>query len=145
MLVWLGPSPVDYQSNLALKLLGDYLTASATSPMQKAFIEIPKPFATSISFYASDRMNKNELQCYIADVPTKHLNNLGDMVKSKMAEIAKTQAIDMDRMGIVLRRDKRKLLNYMETNVTGVLEDAIIGGTSGTPYLDCANDRLLVR
>jgi hypothetical protein len=36
----------------------------------------------------------------------------------------------MERLGLVLRRSKRKLLEYMETNVSGVLSDVIIAGKS---------------
>ncbi|ORY30613.1 cytoplasm protein, partial [Naematelia encephala] len=126
-MVWLGPQPTDYRTNLALKLLGSYLTDSATSPLQKHFVEIPKPLCTGIDFYSEDRVNKNELQCFIADVPAKYLESIGDMINEKLREIAGKEDIDMERMGLVLRRDKRKLLNYMETSVSSVLANAVIG------------------
>lgn len=129
-IVWLGAPPTDYRTNLALKLVGNYLTQSATAPLQKEFIEIPKPYTTSIGIYSEDKVNKNELQMAMFDVPTKHLNDIADLVRGKLAKIVKTEGIDMDRMGLILRRDKRKLLNYMETSVSSVLSDAVIGGKS---------------
>jgi hypothetical protein len=126
---WLGPSPTDYRTNLALKILGDYLTHSPTSPLQKEFVEIPKPFCTGISFYNEDRVNKNELGVAVWDVPTKHLMTMGQMLVDKMRRIVVEEGIDMVRIELVLRMDKRKLLEQMESDVSGVLSDVVIGGT----------------
>lgn len=128
MIMWFGPSAIDYRTNVALKILASYLAHSPTSPLQKEFIEIPKPYATSIDFYSEDRVKKNECLCIVSDVPVKHLETIGEMVKGKMRTISEKEGIDMERMGLVLRRDRRKLLNYMETSVSSVLSDAIIGG-----------------
>ncbi|WWC88419.1 uncharacterized protein L201_003330 [Kwoniella dendrophila CBS 6074] len=126
-LTYLGPSPMDYFTNTAIKILTNYLSVSATSPLSKEFIEIAKPFCTSISFYSSDRVNHNELQVDISDVPSKHLQSIGDKLKDKLAKTVQEEGIDMERMGRVLRRDKRKLLDYMESRATDVLADAVIG------------------
>jgi len=125
---YLGPPPTDYLTNLAVKLLSNYLTSSATAPLQKEFVEIPKPLTTGIGFYTEDRVNKNEITGYASDVPAKHLETLGDAIKEKLSKIVKEEGIDMERMGLVIRRDKRKLLNSMESNVSGILADAVIGG-----------------
>ncbi|KAK4688517.1 presequence protease, partial [Tremellales sp. Uapishka_1] len=126
-IVFLGPPPTDYLENTALDILATYLTSSATAPIQKEFIEIPKPLATSIGFYSEDRVNKNEYTCYISDVPAKHLMEIGPLLKAKLQKIVDQEGIDMERMGLVLRRDKRKMLNRMETSITDVLCDAVIG------------------
>ena len=125
---FLGPSPIDYRENLAIKLLGEYLTDSATAPLQKEFVEIAKPYCTGIGLYSEDRVNKNELTCYASDVPAKHLDTIGGMIRDKMGKIVSDEGIDMDRMASVIRRDKRKLLNSMESSVSAVLSDAVIGG-----------------
>jgi len=127
-ITYLGASPTDYLTSSALKILNTYLTHSAAAPLQKEFIEIPKPFCTGIGFYSEDRVNKNELTCYIQDIPVKHLDTIQGMIHDKMKSILDKEGIDMERMGLVLRRDKRKLLNYMETSVSSVLSDAVIGG-----------------
>ncbi|KAK8858824.1 hypothetical protein IAR55_003054 [Kwoniella newhampshirensis] len=126
-ITYLGAAPADYRTNTALSILGTYLTHSATSPLSKEFIEIPKPYCTSFSFYSSDRVNKNELQVDISDIPAKHLEVMADLFKESLKKIVQKEGIDMDRMGRVLRRDKRKLLDYMESRVTDVLADAVIG------------------
>lgn len=138
---WLGPPPMDYGANLALSLINKYLTHSATAPLQKAFVEIAKPYCTGISFYAEDRVNKNELSCYISDVPMKHLDTMRDLFMDKLKTIVQEGKIDMDKMGLLIRRDKRKLLNGMETGISSTLADAAIGGES---ILDVA-DRFPLR
>lgn len=125
---WLGPGPMDYKAGLALKILGDYLTASATSPLQKEFVEIPKPYCSSIGFYSEDRVNKNELSCFVPDVPVKYGEKMTEMIVEKMRKIVQDEGIDMEKMGLVIRRDKRRLLNAMETSVSSVLADGAIGG-----------------
>jgi len=125
---WLGPPPTDYRTNSAIRLLNNYLTSSATAPLQKEFIEIPKPYTTSIGFYSEDRVNHNELSMGIFDVPTKHLNDIADLVRAKLAKIVKEEGIDMERMALILRRDKRKIINTMETSVSDSLSNAVIGG-----------------
>lgn len=125
---WLGPGPMDYRSGLALKLLGDYLTSSATAPLQKEFVEIPKPYCSSIGFYSEDRVNKNELSCFIADVPVKYGEKMIGMVVDKLKKIVSDEGIDMEKMALIIRRDKRKLLDGMETSVSSTLADCAIGG-----------------
>ncbi|WRT68029.1 uncharacterized protein IL334_005004 [Kwoniella shivajii] len=126
-LTYLGPSPTDYFTNTAINVLTDYLSLSATAPLSKEFIEIPKPYCTSIDFYSSDRVNHNEVQVYIADVPAKHLQSMGQKFKDALTKTVKEKDIDMERMGRILRRDKRKLLDYMESRATDTLADAVIG------------------
>ncbi|WVR06565.1 hypothetical protein IAU60_003596 [Kwoniella sp. DSM 27419] len=126
-IMYLGPAPTDYFGNTALKILGSYLSSSATSPLSKEFIEIPKPLCTSFGFYSSDRVNSNELEIGISDVPAKHLETIADKFREKLGKVAAEEGIDMERMGRVLRRDKRKLLDYMESRATDVLADAVIG------------------
>lgn len=140
-IIWLGAPPTDYRTNTALKLIGNYLTQSATAPLQKEFIEIPKPFTTAIGIYSDDKVNQNELQMAMFDVPAKHLNDIADMIRAKLANIVKEEGIDMERMGLIMRRDKRKLLNIMETSVSSVLSDAVIGGESDLPEEPIADDQ----
>ena len=127
---FLGPPPTDYRSNLAIKLLGRYLTDTPTSPLQKKFVEIKQPLCTGIGIYSEDRVNKNEITLYLTDVPAKYLEVLGSDVLRELESIVKTNGIDMERMERVIRRDQRKLLNAMETSVSSVLSDAVIGGES---------------
>ena len=123
--IWLGPSPTDFRTNLGLKILGDYLTYSATSPLSQAFIEIPKPMASDISFDSQERTGRNELWCTISDVPTKHLQTLPETLMQELRSILQ-EGIEMDRMASMLRRDKRSLLELMESRRSRTLSSVFI-------------------
>lgn len=126
MSVWLGPAPTNFLDNLALDVVGTYLTHSATSPLQKEFIEIPEPLSTYIGFYTDGRVNHNELMLTASDVPKKHLETFPDLVKAKLKKIVTEEGIDMERMNSVIRREKRAMLNRTETSVSSVLSDVVI-------------------
>lgn len=126
--VWFGFEPTDYRSNLAIDLLTSYLTYSATSPLSKEYIEIPKPYCTSIGFYSADRVTKNEIQLWISDVPTKHLDSIAEKVKASIKAIVDRKQLDMERMAMMIRRSRRKVLKSMESGVSNVLANVVIGG-----------------
>jgi Zn-dependent M16 (insulinase) family peptidase len=138
---WLGYSPTDNLAGMAIGILGSYLADSTASPLQKAFVDIPEPLATSIGIYTSDRATKAEMTLYISDVPAEELETIGDKVKGVLKDIVDNNAIDMERIGLVLRRDKRKMLNAMETSATDVLADCVVNGML-TLLLDLGTDRL---
>lgn len=50
MITWVGPEITDRVTGEALSVLGTYLTDSAVSPIQKAFVERDDPYATGQSF-----------------------------------------------------------------------------------------------
>ncbi|WVO17244.1 hypothetical protein L204_104936 [Cryptococcus depauperatus] len=124
---FLGPPPTDHLTKLALSILNNYLTESATSPLSKEFIEIPKPLCTAFSFLPSDRVNRNKITIFIYDVPMRRLEQIEGLFKAKLKNIVEKEGIDMDRMQRILKRDERRLSDYMESFVSSVLSKAIIG------------------
>lgn len=46
MISWIGVAHNDFLTDLALELLGVYLTDSAVSPLSKEFIEVDEPSCT---------------------------------------------------------------------------------------------------
>ncbi|BEI83257.1 hypothetical protein CcaverHIS002_0311250 [Cutaneotrichosporon cavernicola] len=125
-ITYLGPKPTDFLEGTALDILGSYLTYSATSPLQKEFIEIVEPYATSVYLYGESRVNAGEHVVMFGDVPTKHLNELPKLFFDKLKRIVKEEGIDMTRMASILRRERRAMLNRMETSVSSVLADVVI-------------------
>lgn len=125
---FLGPAPNQYLESLAVDVMGSYLTYSATSPLLKEFVEIAEPKATSISMFSDARVNHSELAVYVGDVPAKYLTEMPKLFLEKLEKIAKQEGIDMDRMRTILRREKRQMLNRMETSVSSVLADTVIQG-----------------
>lgn len=126
MSVWLGPQPNDYTTKTALGVLGSYLTYSATAPLRKEFVEIPEPLASSISVFPDSKVNQCELWMYAGDVPKKHLMDMAELVRSKMQKIVKEEGIDMQRMAMILARERRSLLNEMELGTSNILMETTI-------------------
>lgn len=124
----LGPEPNDFLTIAALYILGKYLTHSTASPLQKQFVDIPTPYATSVSFSDSDRVNKKELGLSMSDVPSKHLDEIGKLVLDKLRRIVETDGLDMRRMDMVLRQQRRKLLSSIEQDMSDVVVGAVIPG-----------------
>lgn len=129
-ITYLGPKPTDFLESTAIDILGSYLTYSATAPLQKEFIEIVEPYATSVYLYGEARVNSGENVVVFSDVPTKHLNELPQLFFDKLKKIVNEEGIDMTRMASILRREKRAMLNRMETSVSSVLADVVIQGES---------------
>lgn len=125
---FLGPAPNEFLESLAVDVMGAYLTYSATSPLLKEFVEIAEPKATSISIFSDSRVNHAEIAVYVGDVPAKYLTEMPKLLLDKLRKIATTEGIDMDRMRTILRREKRQMLNRMETSVSSVLADTVIQG-----------------
>lgn len=46
LLAWIGPPFDDFVSDLALEVLGEYLTDSPVSPLYKEFVEVDEPACT---------------------------------------------------------------------------------------------------
>lgn len=126
MSVWLGPQPNDYVTKTALGVLGSYLTYSATAPLRKEFVEIPEPLASSISVWPDSKVNQCELWMYAGDVPKKSLMEMADLVRAKMQRIVQEEGIDMERMAMILARERRSLLNEMELGTSNVLMETTI-------------------
>lgn len=94
-------------------VLTTYLTDSPIAPLNKAFVEIPEPFCTSIDLYTSNRVAVNELAFYLSDVPTEHLDGMSAKLRKVLTGIV-DEGVDMERMGMVLRREKRQTLHNFE-------------------------------
>ncbi|CEQ38714.1 SPOSA6832_00180, partial [Sporobolomyces salmonicolor] len=124
MLSWIGVPHNDFLNDLALEVLGQYLTDSAVSPLYKEFVEIEEPACTDISFYSSTA-DPTILTVYLSSVPAEQLNTLPQKFKDALARIAK-EGIDMTRMTTILERQKLQLLNSMETDAAEVLSDVVV-------------------
>ena len=51
MMSWVGVGPKEFETDLALEVLGEYLTESAVSPLYREFVEIEEPACTGISSF----------------------------------------------------------------------------------------------
>ncbi|GAB5591544.1 hypothetical protein Unana1_06444 [Umbelopsis nana] len=115
MLAWNGPDCHEYLELKAIDILNTYLTDSPVSVLQKEFVEIEDPLCTDIDFHIIDQL-RAVLTCNIANVPEEELEELVPMLFDTLNRVIEEEGIDMDRMNTIIRREKLKLLNNIETN-----------------------------
>lgn len=109
----------------AIDVLTTYLTDSPIAPLNKEFVEIPEPYCTSLDIYTAHRVKTNELTVYLADVPAEHLETIDGLVKKALKRIGE-EGIDMERMAMVLSREKRQTLHNLETRADSMVSQAVI-------------------
>lgn len=145
MITWVGAELDDRVTGEALSILGTYLTDSAVSPIQKAFVERDDPYATDVFFNHSDKIGRNIITIYLSSVPTERLETLDvELVDSVFKKIIE-EGIDMDRMRMVIERDRLKLLEDLETKPSDSFADVIItdflyGRSDGGDLVDNLDD-----
>ncbi|GAA5857078.1 hypothetical protein JCM9279_001947 [Rhodotorula babjevae] len=124
MVSWIGVEHNDYLHDLALEILGLYLTDSAVSPLSKEFIEVDEPSCTDITFYASSE-NPTIITSYISSVPFAELDTLGPRFRTALARIVE-DGVDMSRMKSLLERQALQLFESMETDASEVLSQVVV-------------------
>ncbi|CAG8536114.1 8053_t:CDS:10 [Ambispora leptoticha] len=111
---WQGPKINEFLDLTALEMIHNYLSDSAISVLQKEFVEIEEPLCTEISFQISHHI-RTQIYVDFSSVPTEELENLSSRIFLVLERVAK-EGFDMNRMKNVIRREKLKTLNYVETN-----------------------------
>ncbi|TIB92302.1 hypothetical protein E3Q18_02533 [Wallemia mellicola] len=134
-LSWVGGKTNDFLHTKALDILGTYLTDSPISPLQKHLVEIASPYCTDISIYNRERICSDTLHLGLASVPTAELDNVENKVMEIFNNIVK-EGFDMDRMALVLKRDRVKLLDLAERQASNafsyiLIADHLYGDTEG--------------
>ncbi|CAG8436117.1 11827_t:CDS:10 [Scutellospora calospora] len=115
VIAWLGPTIDEFLDLRALEILYDYLSDSAISVLQKEFVEIEDPICTDIDI-ATDEQTRTAILASFENVPTEELEDLVTELFDVFERIVNKDGIDMDRMKIVIQRDKLKTLNEIEIN-----------------------------
>ncbi|KAG0050248.1 hypothetical protein BGZ83_004990 [Gryganskiella cystojenkinii] len=111
---WFGAPITDFLTFQALDIIQTYLTDSAVSILQKEMVEIEDPYCTSVDFYASQRI-RAEIKVSFDSVPTEKLEEVEPKFFEILNKIAK-DGFDMGRMAAVIKREKLKLLDRLETD-----------------------------
>lgn len=109
--------------------MGLYLTSSPVAPLNKEFVETASPLwlvsssfidgrfncnlfnSTDITVNESPRVTFCDLEIYVSDVPTEHLETFDVRLREALGRIADT-GLDMQRMNMVIERAKRKVRNF---------------------------------
>ncbi|KAL9988958.1 hypothetical protein ACROYT_G003456 [Oculina patagonica] len=122
-----GPSCKDFYSLSALSVILDYLTDTSIAPLQRELVEIPDPFCSDIScdvmgFLESSLLIKAE------NVPFEKLSAAKEKIKQVLGNLANgKQAIDMNRLGVVIHRKILDTKNRFENHPHDTFADAIVG------------------
>lgn len=140
MISWPTVSILDFETDLAIEVLGVYLTDSAVSPLYKEFVEIEEPACTDITFHGSTHP-VSIVSAYISSVPVQTIDSLADKFKGSLKRIAEQDGIDMERMAAILTRLKNQVLEALEaapadTVADWILTDALFAKRDGSQMAD---------
>lgn len=144
-ITFLGPDIKDHLTLEALDVLNTYLTDSPVSTLMKNFVEIKEPLCTDIYLSSQDSIGKTTLNCYFSNVPSSKLDELDFEFVKVLKQVLEKDGIDMERMKMILKREKMKLLNQLETKPSDSFADVIItdflyGHKNGEDLLESLDD-----
>lgn len=122
---WVGPKMGSWLEEEALSVLSTYLTDSAVSPVQRAFVERDDPLCTDVYLSQESKAGSGIISALFTSVPTAKLRDLdGELVK--LLEGIVKDGVDMERMQLCIRRDRIKLMNHLETKTSESFADVLI-------------------
>ncbi|KAF9208991.1 hypothetical protein BGZ49_006848 [Haplosporangium sp. Z 27] len=111
---WFGPPVTDFLTFQALDIIETYLTDSAVAILKKEMVEIEDPYCTSVDFQTSQRI-RVEIRLGFDSVPTEKLEEVEPKFFSILEKIVQ-DGFDMERVSAVIKREKLKLLDRLETD-----------------------------
>ncbi|KAG6877636.1 hypothetical protein C0993_005345 [Termitomyces sp. T159_Od127] len=143
-LTFLGPAPNAFLERRALEILGNYLTSSATAPLNKEYIEIEQPLCAYIYFGEDTCATRVDLAIYIGSVPVEHLDDFNSKLRNSFQRIVQ-EGIDMERMAMVLNREERQLRSKLESSKGdtfsgSIITDFLYGAADGSDLKDSMDD-----
>mmetsp|Transcript_12678 Transcript_12678/g.26729 ORF Transcript_12678/g.26729 Transcript_12678/m.26729 type:complete len:1186 (+) Transcript_12678:92-3649(+) len=129
-IAWRGPLYQERSEWAHLSLLWDYLTDSAASPLQLAFVENDDPLCADIG-PAHDRFTEGYHQLWFQEVDVDRMDEVIPLfyqVIAKQAGIVEDEDenFDLVRMLTVIRRYRRRLLEASERRPTNAIVDGIV-------------------
>jgi len=122
-IAWRGPKYEERREWVFLKLLWHYLTDSAASPLQKAFVECEDPLCAGVH-PADEIFTEGYHQLWFTEVNVEKMELVASKLFEELRE-ART-GFDMERMRMVVRRQRRRLLEFAERRPTDALIDAVV-------------------
>jgi Zn-dependent M16 (insulinase) family peptidase len=123
---WRGPSSITEQKKLSvLSVLLDYLTDTPVSPLQKAFVEIESPLASTVS--SSITENAVSAICVkFSDVPVAKLSVIHEQLRTVLRDV-NDKTIDVDRVRTILRKKVLDAWGSLESDPHGAISYDLIG------------------
>ncbi|KAI8067714.1 Metalloenzyme, LuxS/M16 peptidase-like protein [Gilbertella persicaria] len=133
---WLGPRWNAFLDVQAIHVLNAYLSESPISPLKKLFVEQSDPYCTELDFQIQER-SRLSITAHFQNVPLHKADLLVPKLVSALEDIYATQAIDMDRMKVLIYKEKLKFLDDYETCPTFMVA---LPAITASLYGDVAND-----
>ncbi len=124
LISWMGPEYSNILDDLAIDILGSYLTESSIDPLQREIVEIDDPLANYVSIYPTTYVN-NITQLSLGGVPTEKLKEC----EFKVNQVIKSQTIlenfDLNRIKDIVESSKLKYILQAEKSSNSLAESII--------------------
>lgn len=132
---WIGPESDKVLENLAVDMIGSYLSDQPISILNKQLVEVENPLATDIS-YGTDDFVRTGLNISISGVPTVSLNEVDQKVKDILKEQTIVKNFDLKYMLQVVSQQTLKYIANTEKDPSTFSNVAILefiyGKTDGS-------------
>jgi len=137
---WRGPAYHEHATWAQLSLLWSYLTDSAIAPLSKALVEVESPLCSRVS-PADEVFSEGYHQVWFRDAKCDTIDKLPTAFFDVISEVL--QNFDLDRMHVVIRRRRRKVLEALERSpsraaISHVIEHFLYGPRGVPPAEEMA-------
>lgn len=99
---WRGPAWKDFLERSVLDILGDYLTSTASSPLEKAFVHVPYPLCSEVAF-DEEPFKETMYRFRFLDVPKKRVGKIRPLFLRTLEAVYK-EGIDLQRIRSTVAR-----------------------------------------
>lgn len=132
MLGWIGPECDRTLENLAVYMVGAYLSDSPISVLTKNLVEIEDPLATDIT-YGTDDFVRTGLNLTVSGVPTASLKEVDEKIKSLLKKQTRLECFDLTYMKQVISLQTLKYIASTEKDPSTFSNVAILEFIYGKP------------
>lgn len=122
---WIGPESGQTLDNLAVDMVGSYLSDSPISLLNVHLVEIESPLATDVSF-GTDDFVRTGLNLTISGVPTPNLEKVNEKIKQLLQEQTTPENFDLKYMRQVVKQQKLKFIAITEKDPSAFSNVAIL-------------------
>ncbi|KAM9897542.1 hypothetical protein OXX69_010229 [Metschnikowia pulcherrima] len=129
---WIGPESDKTLENVAVDMVGSYLTDSPISLFNKHLVEINDPLATDID-YGTDDFVRTGLNFTVGGIPTEKLRLVDEKVKAILAAQCNPANFDLKYMKEVVNQQKLKFVAQTEKDPATFSNVAISEFIYGNP------------
>lgn len=122
---WIGPESGATLENMAVDMVGSYLTDSPISLLNKHLVEIEDPLATEID-YGTDDYSRTGLNITLSGVPTEKLDLVDAKINDLLTEQTLEENFDLPYMRQVVNQQKLKFVASTEKSANTFSNIAIL-------------------